>query len=161
MNKKYLIDKESITGPVKKFLSSAQYAINKSGISWDTTKNELSLNPFASMPGSDGLGIVLDGAEVASINTAITQIKSDLSNVFFGTVYSVNPRAASTPSSAITPTQTFVPSNVKYMAILKFYTEIQKVLDEIDNEDYGRSVKYVHEVLDYDEFQASEGDVDV
>lgn len=161
MNKKYLIDKESITGPVKKFLSSSQYVLNKSGISWDTIRNKLSLNPFTSMPGSDGLGIVLDGAETTSINTAITEIKSDLNNIFFGTVYSVNPGAASTPSSAITPTQTFVPSNVKYMAILKFYTEIEKVLDEIDNEDYGRSVKYVYEVLDYDDFQTSEGDVNV
>jgi hypothetical protein len=36
-----------------------------------------------------------------------------------------------------------------------FLKEIKDLLDDIDSEDYGSSVKYVYEVIDYDDFSPS------
>jgi hypothetical protein len=150
MTRKYIKPENDMQ---EKVLSKGTSAINGSGISWDPDKGITKINP----PGfsdSDELGVTIDGSETITLNSTRTKINSQLDNVSIDN-QSINPIAGIAPSSVMTPTQIFISNKVKYMTILMFLKEIKDLLDDIDSEDYGSSVKYVYEVIDYDDFSPS------
>lgn len=149
----FVIDSFDEPSNNKKVLSQKDNLLKGSGISWSS--DGISLNPNSNFSDAGELGITINGAERATINTLITDIKSDFSNIFFNGTHSVNSLGATTPSSAITPTKTFTPKRIKYMALLSFAQEIDEIVKEFEEEDYGSNVKYTYEFVDYDEFSPS------
>lgn len=133
----------------KKFLKKGTSNIGP--FTWNLNEGTLGVNPQIGGDDADQLGIIMNGRNDILLRSDTANIDVPLGSIFIDG-NTINGLTAISASSAITPTKLFSPGMPKYIYIGIFAAEIEKCIQEYEQETYSKTIKYVYEVYDYDDF---------